>query len=99
MAKSKQTPALGFDLEELATQVEHFQSPPQPTVGPQEAPVQVGRPRQLGADAQPFSVRLSAAQRAWLIKQAALRTLSSGERHDASGVLRELIEQARERRT
>lgn len=99
MAQSKHTPALGFDLSELASQVEHDQSPPQPPVDSREPRVRAGRPRRLAEDTQPFSVRLSPAQREWLIKQAALQTLSSGERHDASGVLRALIDQARERRT
>ena len=93
--KSKPAPALGFDLAELATQVEHYQGLPHASERPQEAAAPVGRPRTLPGDALPCSFRLSAAQRDWLLREAAGRTLTSGERHDASRIVRELIDQAR----
>ncbi|MGV0950935.1 MAG: hypothetical protein ACOYB3_09685 [Azonexus sp.] len=95
MPKPKPAPSLGFDLAELATQVEHYQGPPQAPEEPQEVAAPVGRPRTLPDDAQPFSARLSAAQREWLLREAARRTLASGERHDASRIVRELIDRAR----
>jgi hypothetical protein len=96
MPKPKPAPALGFDLAELAAaQVERYEGPPKAPNPPQAAPAPLGRPKTLPGDAQPFSVRLSPAQRAWLLLEAADRTLHSGERHDASRIVRELIDQAR----
>jgi hypothetical protein len=95
MPKPKPAPALGFDLAELTAQVDHYQGPPQALERPQEAAAPLGRPRTLAPDAQPFSVRLSASQRDWLLREAAERTLASGERHDASRIVRALIDQAR----
>lgn len=94
MPKPKPAPALGFDLAELAAaQVErHHESPQKAADAP---PAALGRPKTLPGDAQPFSVRLSPAQRQWLLLEAADRTLHSGERHDAARIVRELIDQAR----
>ncbi|MCK7579566.1 MAG: hypothetical protein MZV65_30220 [Chromatiales bacterium] len=49
-------------------------------------------------DSVTFSVRLSRSQRDWLVREAAQRTLASGERHDTSMLVRELIDQARDKR-
>jgi hypothetical protein len=95
MPKPKPAPALGFDLDELTTQVEHYQGPPKPPERPQAPAAPVGRPRTLPHDTQPCSVRLTPAQRDWLIRQAAGRTLATGERCDVSRLVRELIDQAR----
>jgi hypothetical protein len=85
-------PALGFELAELVTQIDR-DTGATPVAHPTPAPL--GRPRTLVQDAQPFSVRLSPDQRAWLLRTAAERTLRTGERGDASQILRELIDQAR----
>lgn len=95
MPTPKPAPALGFDLAELTAQVDHYQGPPQAPERPQEAAAPLGRPRTLPADAQPCSFRLSAVQRQWLLLEAAGRTLRTGERHDVSRIVRELIDQAR----
>jgi hypothetical protein len=97
MPKPKPAPSLGFDLAELTAQVEHYQGPPPPSksAAPQVDPAPIGRPRTLTSDAQPCSFRLSAAQREWLLREAAERTLRTGERHDASRIVREMIDQAR----
>jgi hypothetical protein len=94
----KPAPSLGFDLEELDGAVSGYEQPPkakdQPA--PDQAPAQAGRPRTLARDAQPVSIRLDGEQRKWLLAEAARRTLDSGERHDVSRIIRELIDQARE---
>ena len=41
-----------------------------------------------------MTVRLTAAQHEWLIREAAQRALETGERHDVSGTIRELIDRA-----
>lgn len=97
----KSAPKLGFDLEELEAQVEHYEVTPkaargQPTHSNVTA-VPLGRPRTLPRDAVTFSVRISPAQRDWLVREAAQRTLDSGERYDTSMLVRELIDQARGR--
>lgn len=89
MAKSAQP--LGFDLGDLEAATNN---PALPIARP-AAPTPTGRPRSLASDAQPVSVRLDGAQRQWLQQEAARRTLDSGERHDMSRVVRELIDQAR----
>lgn len=91
----KSAPALGFDLDELDGAVSGYERPakaPQSTSEPAQTP---GRPRTLANDAQPVSIRLDGAQRRWLLEEAARRTLASGERHDVSRLIRELIDQAR----
>ena len=101
----KPTRDIGFDLDELADQVNHYKGPAKPTGAkqstsiPQEpAPLAsagtLGRPRTL-PPSTPCSFRLSDEQRQWLITEAADRTLHSGKRHDASMIVRELIDQAR----
>ena len=92
MPKPKPAPAHA----ELATQVEHHQGPSKAPERPLEAAAPIGRPRSLPDDAQPCSFRLSAVQRQWLLLEAARRTLRTGERHDVSRIVRELIDQARE---
>lgn len=83
---SKQTPTLGFDLDELEKATRRYQ---------QEAPFRkAGRPAMLHKP-RACSFRLPEAQYRWLIEEAARRTLSTGERWDASMIVRELIEQAR----
>ena len=58
------------------------------------APASSGRPRALMPGARPVSVRLTAAQHEWAVREAATRTLATGERCDVSRVVRELIESA-----
>ena len=93
----KPKPALGFDLTELATEVDRYDAPTSPASRrePTAAPATRGRPRSLDEDTAPMSVRLSGAQRDWLLREAARRTLATGERHDVSRLVRELIDQAR----
>jgi hypothetical protein len=88
----KPAPSLGFDLDELAGTVAGYEQPAK-TSTPIPAPV--GRPRSLARDAKPVSVRLDGDQRQWLLEEAARRTLASGERHDVSRIVRELIDTAR----
>jgi len=89
---------IGFDLDELAGQVNHYKGPPKPT-SPEQATNPppagtLGRPRTL-PPSTPCSFRLSNEQRQWLITEAADRTLHSGQRYDTSMLIRELIDQAR----
>ena len=101
----KPPPDIGFDLEELAEQVNHYKGPPKPMnaqSSAQPAPSEsspprtstIGRPRLL-ASSSSFSVRITDEQRQWLIREAAQRTLDTNERHDTSMIVRELIDQAR----
>ena len=99
----KPAPDIGFDLNELADQVNHYKGPPKPMDAKQDtSPLSkpstsagtLGRPRTL-PPSTPCSFRLSEEQRQWLITEAADRTLHSGQRHDASMIVRELIDQAR----
>jgi hypothetical protein len=98
----KPAPSLGFALEDLDGAVSGYEQQPKaskadtPPPEPAQAPVQAGRPRTLARDAQPVSIRLDGEQRKWLLAEAARRTLDSGERHDVSRIIRELIDQARE---
>lgn len=92
---SKKAPSLGFDLDELDGAVSGYDRPARASQSiPEPAPMP-GRPRTLANDAQPVSIRLDGAQRRWLLEEAARRTLASGERHDVSRLIRELINQAR----
>ena len=98
----KPKPALPFDLDELSAQVDRYERPPgtpaiepEPAASPPWTPAPAGRPRTLDKDAAPISVRLSPGQRRWLLEEAARRTLDTGERHDVSRILRELIDRAR----
>lgn len=102
---AKKAPDIGFDLDELADQVNHYKGPAKPSgakqdtsAPPKSAPPPaagtLGRPRTL-PPSTPCSFRLSDEQRQWLITEAADRTLHSGNRHDASMIVRELIDQAR----
>lgn len=91
MSSPKSAPALGFDFHELEASLTKYDSAPRQAVP--------GRPRRLPTDAVTFSVRLSRAQRDWLVREAAQRTLAQGERHDTSMLVRELIDQARGLRT
>jgi hypothetical protein len=88
MPNAKPAPSLGFDLDELAGTVGGYERPA-------PAAAQVGRPRSLARDAKPVSVRLDGDQRRWLLEEAARRTLASGERHDVSRIVRELVDNAR----
>lgn len=101
----KPTRDIGFDLDELADQVNHYKGPAKPTDAeqgghdavallPATSAGALGRPRTLPPSI-PCSFRLSEDQRRWLITEAAERTLQSGRRHDTSMILRELIDQAR----
>jgi len=105
----KSPPDIGFDLEELAEQVNHYKGPAkpmnaqttaQPTPSEPAAPAApaasttLGRPRLL-ASSSSFSVRITDEQREWLIREAAQRTLDTNQRHDTSMIVRELIDQAR----
>jgi hypothetical protein len=102
----KSPPDIGFDLEELAEQVNHYKGPAkpmnaqttaQPTPSEPAAPAAsttLGRPRLL-ASSSSFSVRITDEQRQWLIREAAQRTLDTNQRHDTSMIVRELIDQAR----
>jgi len=93
MAKS--AAALGFDLDELDGAVTGYERPSTSAQNTAESSQTLGRPRTLANDAQPVSIRLDAAQRRWLLEEAARRTLASGKRHDVSRLVRELIDQAR----
>jgi len=84
---TKAKPALGFDLADLESQVVRYD--PTPTT-PASQP---GR-RPLAPGARPVTVRLTAAQHEWLIREAAHRALETGERHDVSGIIRDLIDRA-----
>ena len=75
---------LGFELDDLAAEVERYDRAPAPS----------GRPRVLPPDTRSVSVRLSAAQHDWALKEAARRTLATGERHDVSRLIRDLIDRA-----
>lgn len=99
----KPPPDIGFDLEELAEQVNHYKGPAKPmntqpaaqaTPSESSTPRTIGRPRLL-ASSSSFSVRITDEQREWLIREAAQRTLDTNERHDTSMIVRELIDQAR----
>jgi len=101
----KPPPDIGFDLDELAEQVNHYKGPPKPmNAQPSSQPAPsdpsppttstLGRPRLLPSSSS-FSVRITDEQRQWLIREAAQRTLDTGERHDTSMLIRELIDQAR----
>jgi hypothetical protein len=90
----KSAPSLGFDLDELAGTVAGYEGSAKASA-PTAAPAQVGRPRSLARDAKPVSVRLDGDQRRWLLEEAARRTLASGERHDVSRIVRELVDNAR----
>lgn len=79
---TKAKPELGFDIDDLQAQVDRY------------APAPSGRPRALSPGARPVSVRLTAAQHDWAVREAATRTLATGERCDVSRVVRELIDQA-----
>jgi hypothetical protein len=93
---SKSAPALGFDFNELEASITQYEPPSKGAVPAHSAPQ--GRPRILPLDSVTFSVRLSRSQRDWLVREAAQRTLASGERHDTSMLVRELIDQARDKR-
>jgi len=102
----KSPPDIGFDLEELAEQVNHYKGPAkpmnaqttaQPTPSESSPPATgstLGRPRLLSSSSS-FSVRITDEQREWLIREAAQRTLDTNQRHDTSMIVRELIDQAR----
>lgn len=82
---TKSKPELGFELGDLEAQTERYErTPPSP-----------GRPRILAQETQPISIRVDTEQRRWLLQEAARRTLASGERHDMSRIVRELIDQSR----
>ncbi len=80
--------SLGFDLAELSAHMT-------PAPASQSTAAPLGRPRTLPETPAALSVRLTPAQRTWLLQEAARRTLASGERHDVSRVVRALIDQAR----
>ncbi len=88
----KPAPSLGFDLDELAGTLGGYEPSAQDSA---PTAAQVGRPRSLARDAKPVSVRLDGDQRRWLLEEAARRTLASGERHDVSRIVRELVDNAR----
>jgi len=102
----KPPPDIGFDLDELADQVNHYKGPAKPMnaqPSAQTAPTEsspastgstLGRPRLLSSSSS-FSVRITDEQRQWLIREAAQRALDTGQRHDTSMIVRELIDQAR----
>ena len=90
---------IGFDLSELTRQM----SPPEPgtsapAVSAPAAPdAALGRPRTLPRGTASLSVRITPEQRRWLLREVAQRMLQTGERQDASQLIRELIDQARAR--
>ena len=81
---TKEKPALGFPLDDLETEMNHYN----------RAPASSGRPRALAPGARPVSVRLTAEQHEWTLREAASRTLATGERFDVSRLVRELIDRA-----
>ena len=85
--KSTSPPPLPFDLKDLESQSSRYDAPP-------PSPSQPGR-RPLAPGARPVTIRLTPAQHEWLIREAAQRALETGERHDVSGTIRELIDRAR----
>ena len=84
--KSTSPPPLPFDLKDLESQSSRYDAPP-------PSPSQPGR-RPLAPGARPVTVRLTPAQHEWALREAAHRTLRTGERHDVSRVIRELIDRA-----
>jgi len=83
---AKQTPQLGFDLGELEQETSRYRQEP--------IARKVGRPPTLHKP-RSCSFRLPEEQYQWLIEEAARRTLETGQRWDASMIVRELIDQAR----
>ena len=86
MSTKTPAPPLPFDLKDLESQTSRYDAPP-------PSPSQPGR-RPLAPGARPVTVRLTAAQHEWLIREAAHRALETGERHDVSGIIRDLIDRA-----
>ena len=84
---TKAKPGLGFDLADLESQVVRYD--PTPTT-PASQP---GR-RPLAPGARPVTIRLTPAQHEWALREAAHRTLQTGERHDVSRVIRDLLDRA-----
>ena len=65
-----------------------------PTPGSPPSSPRQGRPRTL-PESRACSFRLTDAQYRWLLTESANRTLDTGKRHDASMLVRELIDRAR----
>lgn len=97
MAPLKPAPKLGFDFNELESSIKKYD--PAPKNAAPTTPTQQGRPRILPRDSVTFSVRITKAQRDWLVREAAQRTLAGGDRFDTSMLMRELIDQAREKKS
>ena len=98
---TKKRAEIGFDLIELTQQMsppEAGTSAPPPAVSAPVAPdAALGRPRTLPRGTASLSVRITPEQRRWLLREVAQRMLQTGERQDASQLIRELIDQARAR--
>ncbi len=88
MAKNRSD--LGFDLNELSGEMARYDAE-------KPAPQKVGRPRTIAGGTIPLSVRISDEQRTWLVKEAARKALETGQRQDVSQLVRDLIDEARQR--
>ena len=84
----KRRAELGFDLDELSSEMSGHQAQKPATQKP-------GRPRTVDGGTVPLSVRITEEQRKWLVMEAARKTLETGKRQDVSQLVRDLIEQAR----
>jgi len=85
----KKPAELGFDLDELSGEMARYEEA-------QPSPQKPGRPRTVDGGTVPLSVRITDAQRQWLVQEAARTTLKTGKRHDVSQLVRDLIDAARQ---
>jgi hypothetical protein len=85
---TKRRAELGFDLDELSSEMSGRKAQ-------KPATQKTGRPRILDGGTVPLSVRITDEQRKWLVREAAKKTLETGQRQDVSQLVRELIDQAR----
>ncbi len=95
---AKKGAALGFDLNELSHEVARYDSPQENVRAQDKSQTTertMGRPKTFARGTVPLSVRITHEQRTWLLHQAARQMLETGDRKDASQVVRELIDQAR----
>jgi hypothetical protein len=87
---TKKPSDLGFDLNELSGEMSRYGAE-------KPAPQKIGRPRTVAGETVPLSVRISDEQRQWLVTEAARKTLKTGKRQDVSQLVRDLIDEARQR--
>ena len=96
---TKKRAEIGFDLSELTQQMSsQAAGTSAPAASASVATdLALGRPRTLPQGTASLSVRITPEQRRWLLREVAQRMLATGERQDASQLIRELIDQARAR--